>query len=373
MIYSIFSSKDNTIYEYTNNIASETMNTGMDSILELEKIIFYGPNFSIPYNSRILIKFDISNVLNLIGNMSSSAKYYLNLYSSKMQSIPLNYTIMAHPISSSWDMGTGNKADTPFVTNGSSWYYRDNDISKTYWGTGSLAPDVTGSYVDVLKAYIGGVWYTGNNYDCSQSFDYSETTDLRIDVTKIVNLWLNNSIVNDGFIIKKSDSLEQTIDYYSSFAYFSQDTNTIYLPKLEVCWDDSSFSTGSLAPVINDEISLYFKNLKKDYQQNSKAKIRLVARDIYPEKNYVTSGSQYKAIKYLPSSSYYSIRDAATEDVVIPFDEVATKISCDSDGNYFNIWFNSMQPDRIYRFIIRTDIDNQSIYFDNNYIFKVRR
>lgn len=373
MIYSIFSDKDNTIYEFTNNVSSETMNTGLDSILELEKVIFYNTNFNIPYNSRILIKFDISDVLNIIGSASFNAKYYLNLYSSKMQAIPLNYTIMAHPISGCWDMGTGNKSDVPFVTNGSSWYYRDNGISKTFWGTGSLSTDVVGNYIDAFNAYVGGVWYSGSSYDCSQSFSNNETTDLRIDVTKIVKLWLNNSIANEGFIIKKSDLLEQSIDYYSSFTYFSQDTNTIYLPKLEVCWDDSLFSTGSLLPVVNDEISIYFKNLKKDYQQGSKAKIRLVARDIYPEKNYVTNGLQYKTVKYLPTSSYYSIRDAATDDIIVPFDKNATKISCDSEGNYFNIWFNSMQPERFYRFIIKIEIDEQEIYFDNNYIFKVRR
>lgn len=373
MIYSIFPEKDATLYEYTNNASSEAMNTGMDSILELEKVIFYGEHISIPYNSRILIKFDISNVLNLIGNATSSAKYYLNLYSSKMQSIPLEYTIMAHPVSGSWNMGTGNKYDSPIVTNGVSWYYRDNAITMTHWGTGSLAQDVSGSTLIAGESYIGGTWYTGSIYDCSQSFSNTDLTDLRIDVTKIVNLWLSGLISNEGFLIKKRDDFEHLIDYYSSLAFFSQDTHTIYLPKLEVCWDDSSFITGSLALATSDEISLYFKNLRKDYQQDSKAKIRLAVRDIYPEKNYVTSGSQYKAIKYLSTSSYYSVRDAATEDIVIPFDDMATKISYDSESNYFNIWFNGLQPERYYRFIIKTELDNQEVYFDNNYIFKIRR
>lgn len=384
MIYSIFADKDTTLYEFTNGSFSLMRNTGMDSILELEKVIFYGTNTvignvtssfsgSVAFNSRILIKFDTSDILNLVGNATSSAKYYLNLYSSKMQAIPLDYTIMVHPVSGSWDMGTGNKYDSPAVSNGASWYYRDSKNMSTVWATGSLSQNISSSIMSgTVDQYGGGTWYTGSQYDCSQSF-YNETTDLRVDVTKIVNLWLTNSIDNNGFLVKKSDSSEQNIDYYSSFAFFSQDTNTIYLPKLEVTWDDSRFTTGSLTPAVDDEIILYFKNLKKDYQQKSKAKMRVAVRDVFPEKNYMTSGSQYKAIKYLPTSSYYSVRDAATEDVVIPFDTESTKISCDSEGNYFNIWFNGLQPERIYRFIIRTELDSQEVYFDNNYIFKVKR
>ena len=94
---------------------------------------------------------------------------------------------------------------------------------------------------------------------------------------------------------------------------------------------------------------------------------------MYPPKNYVISASVYEEIKYLPTSSYYSVRDAATEDIVVPFDTGSTKISCDVSGSFFNMWFAGMQPERYYRFLIRVDVEGQSTYFDNNYLFKIKR
>ena len=371
MIYSIFSDKDATMYEYTLGSVSETKNTGLDSILELEKVVISGSSATVEYNSRILIKFDMTEISSSFANgtFPSSSQYYLNLYSTDVKNIPLEYTVMVHPVSQSWEMGTGNKYDTPTVTNGVSWLYRDSKLDATRWiseSTDTLAPNTSGSYLG------GGTWYTGSAYDCSQSFAF-ESTDLRVNVTKIVNLWITSSIPNEGFLIKRSTIDESTSGDTGTLAFFSQDTNTIYLPKLEVAWDDSSFSTGSLSPITDDQYVMYFRNLRKDYEQNSKAKLRLGARHMYPPKNYVISASVYEEIKYLPTSSYYSVRDAATEDIVVPFDTGSTKISCDASGSFFNMWFAGMQPERYYRFLIRVDVEGQSTYFDNNYLFKIKR
>ena len=36
--------------------------------------------------------------------------------------------------------------------------------------------------------------------------------------------------------------------------YFSRETHTIYPPKLEAVWDDSSWSTGSLSPLSSTDL-----------------------------------------------------------------------------------------------------------------------
>jgi len=83
-------------------------------------------------------------------------------------------------------------------------------------------------------------------------------------------------------------------------------------------------------------------------------------------------------VNTLPSgSTYYSIRDAVTEDIIIPFDTYS-KVSCDSTGNYFTLWANGLQPERYYRVIIKvvTDADtvNENVqYHDENILFKVVR
>ncbi len=68
--------------------------------------------------------------------------------------------------------------------------------------------------------------------------------------------------------------------------------------------------------------------------------------------------------------------DAQTEDVVIPFSDTYTKVSCDSEGNYFNLWLDGLQPERYYKFVFKVEnrvYSGQVELFDNNYIFKVIR
>ena len=50
-----------------------------------------------------------------------------------------------------------------------------------------------------------------------------------------------------------------------------------------------------------------------------------------------------------------------------------TKIECDSNGNYFDMWFNTLQPERYYRFVFRVDSDGLEKYYDNGYYFKLIR
>lgn len=240
--------------------------------------------------------------------------------------------------------------------------------------------DTTGSaFHDTLweahfnKTSGGGAWFTssfsaGTHY--TQSFSKA-TENLDIPVTEYVSEWLNGTRANNGFIIKKSKSDENSNTKFGSIKFFSSDTHTIYPPVLETRWDDSSFVTGSLDALTGDDIILYIKNLQKEYKQESKSKIRVFGRERYPTRTF--SSSPLKTIKYLPSTSYYSIVDSQTEQVIIPFDTNYTKISCDSSGNYFNFWFDGLQPERFYKFCFRVDQGNNIRYYDDNFYFKVVR
>jgi hypothetical protein len=87
MQYSVYPIKDATIYD-----KKPDTNTGLDQIIELEKIssntidsdnVYWGYN----YNSRILLQIDTVEINKLIqnGTIKRSSKYYLKLYT-------LNYT-----------------------------------------------------------------------------------------------------------------------------------------------------------------------------------------------------------------------------------------------------------------------------------------
>lgn len=392
MIYSIFANRDATIYE-----RQYTMNTGIDPLLELSHET-PGSGSSI-YNSRILLKFDVSDIESRVNanKISQNAKYYLALVTADIREIPQEYTVYAYPLSSSWTNGTGKFVNLPYTTDGVSWRYRTSKKTGTEWdippgvqsyewdaisqtwvdanilfGTNYLSANVTSSY---FTQEGGGTWWDYNNLECTQSFSF-QSTDLYIDVTKIVKKWITGSgrFDNDGIILKFSNEMESSSDnLLNSLKFFGTDSNTIYVPRLNIVWDDSEFITGSLSPVSEDNLNLNVK-LKKFYAEDEKAKIRIYANTRYPQKNYTTTA--YQTVNhYLPSSSYYEIRDAHSDEIILPFDENGTKISCDGTSSYFNLWMDSFQPERFYRVVVkveRDDGDNVQI-FDNNHYFKVTR
>ena len=62
-----------------------------------------------------------------------------------------------------------------------------------------------------------------------------------------------------------------------------------------------------------------------------------------------------------------------TDEEIISFDDYTT-ISCDSNGNYFDLWMTSFQPDRFYRIAYKVVSGSNETYFDDNkFIFKVVR
>lgn len=388
MIYTIYPQKDATIYERT-----ESMNTGMDSILELTHETIGSSIF----NSRILLKFDTTDVESRVnaGKISGNAKYYLSLRTVQAREIPQEYLVYAYPLSSSWTNGSGRYLNKPVTTDGVSWKYRTSktigiewdipptisqfewdDMSQTWvdaailWG-GNITANVTSSY---YSSEGGGTWWDYDNLECTQSFSF-ESSDIYMDVTPIVKKWITGSgrFQNDGMLLKFSDQIESSLETLNSLKFFGTDSNTIYVPRLHVVWDDSTFSTGSLQAVDVDNLSINVKT-KKFYNQSEKAKIRINANYKYPPKTYTTQ-SYYVQNYYLPSSSYYEIRDAHTDEVILPFNPTGTKISCDTEGNYFNLWMDSFQPERFYRVVLKVETDGGDTVnmFDNNYYFKVVR
>ena len=364
MIYSIYPSADSTIYE--DNIL---MNTGIDSILEIKNGLS-GSLEAYKYNTRILIKYDLTHISQSIvtRTISADSRFYLRLFVTKVDEIPMDYTIYAYPISQSWNMGVGKSDDTPVTTKGVSWRYRDTE-GGNQWATSSFSAPSTGSW----NINAGGAtWFTASV--ASQSFSY-QNADVKMDVTNIMHQWLSGSIPNEGFIIKRSDAAESgSAPGGGNIGFFSRDTHTVYPPKLDTAWDDSSYVTGSLSELTTDNITFYTKTLWPQYPSGSKARIRMVGRETYPTKTYSTS-SQMLTVKYLPTSSYYSIKDDRTQQVIIPFDENYTKISCDEAGNYIDLWMDSFQPDRYYRLLFKVKRAGGNIeeIFDEGYSFKVTR
>ena len=352
--YFITASKDASIY-----LQQPDQNTGLDEILDISKVYFG----NIKDISRALIKFDLDALAQSISNgdaVIDSVK--LSLRETESQEIPLRYTILAHPISGSWEMGNGTRFDK-ISTTGVNWKYREGD-NKIDWLPNELASGSDSNPNDGT----GGTWYTASA--ASQSFNY-ESSDLNIDVKNTVELWLSGSLPNDGFILKHTNEYENDTNDYGILKFFGKETNTIYQPKLVIGWDDQIFNTGSLQPVnLEDgEVVVRVKPLSKEYKLNTTKIIRLVGREKYPLKTF-TNAFASDVVKYLPSTTYYQIKDYQSNDVIIPFSEYS-KVSCDSKGNYIKFDFTNWQPNRVYKIEFKIETESDTIHFDDKITFKI--
>jgi hypothetical protein len=179
------------------------------------------------YVDRALLKFDLTAISQSIATGSIvSASFHLKVKICNEYQLPIEYRIFVAPISESWGMGDGYASDGG-SDDGASWVYRDY-----YGGTPWV---MTGS--TFIPQYV------------TQSFRY-KSADLDVDVTPIVNQWLsgsvlNNGFPNNGFVVMSSDEFHPTGSGFL-LKYFSEDTNTIYSPVLDVAWgNDWEFTTGS--------------------------------------------------------------------------------------------------------------------------------
>lgn len=352
-------------YDASVYLQQPDQNAGRDEILEVGKL-YYGSSKDI---ARTLLKFDISQISASIveNNITSSYKIYLNLKSAISEEIPLEYTIYANAVSQSWTMGTGTKFDN-ITSDGVSWKYRDGINSwqdNVIAGTAVYVSGTTGS-----ANAEGGTWYLSGS--ASQSYNY-EPEDVRMDITSMVSLWITGSLPNNGLIVHHSLENEENSLDYGVLKFFSKETNTIYEPKLELVWDDSTFNTGSLSPVTGSasdaDYKVVLQNLKKEYPQNQKVKIRVKGRDMFPLKSFGTTFA-YDQTKYLPETTYYQIEDYITGEVVFPFGEY-TKVSCDSTSNYFIMDLNTLPLNRTYLLKLKIVEDGISTIIDDKLTFEI--
>jgi hypothetical protein len=366
-IYKIFPEKSATLYSFY-----PTLNTGLDEILEIST--YYSINGTDEV-SRALIQFPSTQISDIIANKigTSSFDAYLKLYLANASSVPLNYTLLCHPLSGSWNMGTGRLSNVPVTSDGASWKYKDQNSGST-WINGTYPSGVTGSYRSGSAAVSGGgTWNSNSNYQSTQSFTFSTSKDIELKVSNTVKAWYSGSIPNDGFILKHSSSIEFTTQSKFETKYFSGNTHTIYPPCLEIRWNDFVYNTGSLSVINSDAFVISLGNNKGEFQQDSVQRFRINSRDKFPARAFQTS-SVYLNNKALPASSSWSIKDLDSEEIVVDYDPTYTKISCDASGSYFDVYMNGLQPERYYKLLFKTVLTTgETVISDNNYYFKVIR
>jgi len=385
MHYFIYAQKDSYITEKSSGQVilypdDVDRNYGADEILELKKE-FVNSYSTVSYNvSRMLTQFDYSDVsASIVDGTITSPKFYLRYYEVEGQSeSDKTYSLSSNPISQSWEEGVGKHFDNPKTKNDVTWQSGSSVWTKTASGT-------SGS-----RTTGGGTWTTGSN--SSQSFA-NQSGDVEMDVTDIVNNHLG-SLPNYGFITKFSGSYEDD-GTPLHLKFFSKNTHTIYAPRLEVRWDDSTYDyTGTFEDyeeefnesgggfndpdiptnplTMSGEVKnhIFIKGLQPAYRESEKVRFRIGCRKKYVQKTFTES--VYTSSFHIPKGSgSYSIIDIATNTPKIPF-SVYTSMSADLNSMYFDQWLNTFESGRYYKVLFKLKYnDGQEIIYDNNEEFKV--
>jgi len=394
-VYKIFPTQDTTLY-----CSNPTANTGLDAILEVSNKIGIA---NTPEVARYLIQFDQEEILDIYSNKIGTNSYevYFKNFIAEAQGLNQNTFLELLPVAQEWNNGTGYYLDNPIEQDGASWTYANFSGSSPWSISGSYSSVngdafYTSSYSNICGGVGGGNWFTdasGSYYvvvgyvlpgyvatayssgSVNISFGLRSPKDIEAKVTNIVDAWVGESIPNYGFIIKLTGSQEFNPSQFIQpiFKYYSVDTNTIYPPTLEFRWRDYSTvltgnNTGSIVTTSNLKMSL--SENPGVFYPGSVNRFYVNVSPLYPTRVYQTS-SLYTNLNYLPTASYYAIKDLDTNEYVINFDDNYTQISADSTGNYFDVYMSGLEPERYYKILIKTNINGSTKIFDDHYYFKV--
>ena len=80
-----------------------------------------------------------------------------------------------------------------------------------------------------------------------------------------------------------------------------------------------------------------------------------------------------QTVKYLPSNTLYTLKDAATDETIIPYDNIYTKVSCDTTSNFIHMDMSGLMPERYYRLEFKVVDGFIEEHIEDDFFFKVVR
>jgi hypothetical protein len=335
-------SQDASIYQQYS-----TLNSGLDEILEVGKVAksLTATNAYASASARTLLQFDIPSA----NQYPSTANYYLNLRIANATNINRYQSLEIYPVSKSWIEGSGYfQQDIKNVNDGVTWKNATKTQSWTASGS-DYVPSISASYV----------------------FSSVPIEDVRINITNLIAPVVSGSNQTPwyGLLIKFPLSDESDSANIGNVKFFSGNTHTIFAPTIEVAWNSQVFITGSLKPISTGNVSIIPKNIKEAYTVGEIDKIYLVVRDKYPDKRF-DAVQRYKTTYYLPSESYYRIKDEVSGMTMYDFDSYSA-INCDASGSYILLDTSALEVSRYYTIELKVQSNNLVFFPEFNYAFKV--
>lgn len=247
------SNKDTTITDaYRMNLTTRGTgsNMGLSDIIEVFSIYGQTSSESIE-RTRALLSFDDSEMTadRAAGTIpaSGSVSWYLRVFNAPhAETLPKNFTLAALAVSSSWDEGHGLDMEE----------YRD--IGAANW----------------ISRSVNTLWDTqGGDYHVSPAYSYTfdkGTEDLFLDVSDLVEEWLDGSKSNNGIGLMLSGNFEDgslSSSYYTK-KFFGRGSEFYYkVPVLEARWNDAKlddrgmfYASSSIAPAADNANLVYLYN-----------------------------------------------------------------------------------------------------------------
>ncbi len=286
--------QENLIYRATGS------NMGASDSIEIFSI--YGQtSLSSSEISRALVKFPIDEIisdrtLGLIP-LSGNVEFLLKLYNAEHPlSLPKDYYLSVFPLSQSWDEGYGLDMESYLdpgqgMPNG----YGANWIS----GSSTEGWDITGSsYItDEYKQYFK----RGHE-------------DLEINITNLVEKWIDSSYDNNGVLVKLSGSFEDGSQLKSFYTkkFFARDTEFFYKrPIIEVRWEEvvkddrgNFYASSSLLSDEDNTNNLFFYNRFRGQLKNIPSNPNVLVK-LYTDSNYTNQLTTVSCSVTNPSTGIY--------------------------------------------------------------------
>ncbi len=329
-----------TITQSLKGLNGNQKNTDMDAGIVVSD--FTGGKGSAPENARILIQFPTSKITSARTSNQIPAKdsvnFYLRLFNAEHSSTtPSNFSVKINPISSDWNEGIGLDMET----------YTDKDASN--W---------TSSSFGTAWSSPGAAYNSASSYEKTYTFE-SGTEDLLVDVTNVVEAWLDSStnLNNYGFLVRLDPSLEdgsQERSYYTKRFFARGSEFYLKKPVIEARWDGSS-ATGSLLPdpyVQADSYVSNITNLKTSYKKYESTTLKVHTRKQNWSPNVYTKATESSSVDLI-SNLYFKITRVSDNLEIIGYSTSSvpnySKLSYNSSGSYFDLDMSIFEENYMYQ------------------------
>lgn len=204
----------------------------------------------------------------------------------------------------------------------------------------------TSSIQYISRSYLGSQFYIGS---IPQVGIYYTNVNLNTTEDESLRDYLSGSKTLN--FLKSWKSLDGNVTY-------SQEYSNYYLPQ------------GKTSNTFEKNWIVNITNLKSLYNFNEKARLRVFVQDNNTEMVAYKFPVETKSL-IVPNMKWRIIK-AYSKDVVIPFDEIGTKLSTDGFGMYFDLYMQDLDKGELYQIEFIIPENGKDYYVTNKgFVFKI--